>query len=273
MNYRHIYHAGNFADIFKHLLLHMVLGYLQQKDKGLFVLDAFAGLGLYDLSSIEAGKTNEYQEGIARVMATPAKIPDIKAFQDMIAADWAQQNYAGSPLLAARMLRPQDRLIGNELHPEDNPVLAYNLRGFANTRVTMMDAYESIRANIPPAEKRGIVLIDPPFEKPEEFDLLVKQMGEWQKRWATGCFIIWYPIKAGGQVQQLHKAAENIGFHRTWVSEYLLQKRDMAGGLNGCGLLICNTPFGIPERVAALAPELSKLLDSGWVESRWLVGD
>jgi 23S rRNA (adenine2030-N6)-methyltransferase len=273
MNYRHIYHAGNFADIFKHLILHMVLGYMQQKEKGLFVLDAFAGLGLYDLSSIEASKTGEFREGVARIMAQPAQNPDIKTFQDIIAPNWAQQNYAGSPVLAAQMLRPQDRLVANELHPDDNPVLAHNLRGFSNTRVTMMDAYESIRANIPPAEKRGLVLIDPPFEKPDEFALLVKQMQEWKKRWATGCYIIWYPIKAGGQVQQLHKAAVDIGFHRTWVSEYLLQKRDMAGGLNGCGLLICNTPFGIPERVAALSPELSKLLGSGWVESRLLVGD
>lgn len=271
MNYRHIYHAGNFADVFKHLILHMVLEYLQQKDKGLLVLDAFAGLGLYDLASTESGKTGEFLEGVARLMANPAQNTDIKAFQATIAADWAQQKYAGSPVLAARMLRAQDRLIANELHPDDNPVLAHNLRGFTNARATLLDAYESIRANIPPPEKRGIVLIDPPFEKPDEFALLVKQMGEWQKRWATGCYIIWYPMKAGGQVQQLHKAAENSGFHHVWVTEYLLQKRDTAGGLNGCGMLLFNTPYGIPERVAALAPELSQLMGAGWVESRWLV--
>ena len=134
MNYRHIYHAGNFADVVKHLVLHMVLSYMQQKDKGLMVLDAFAGLGLYDLNSVEAGKTGEFEGGIAKLMARPAQNPDIKAFQEMVAQDWAQRLYAGSPLLAARLLRPQDRLVANELHPDDKPELAWNLRGLGNVQ-------------------------------------------------------------------------------------------------------------------------------------------
>ena len=132
---------------------------------------------------------------------------------------------------------------------------------------------QSIRANIPPQERRGIVLIDPPFEKPDEFQTLIKQMQEWKKRWATGCFMIWYPIKAGQPIAALHKAATELGINRTWVSEYLLQKRDMTGGLNGAGLLIFNTPFGIPEKIEGLAQELCNKMEQGWIENRYLVGD
>lgn len=273
MNYRHIYHAGNFADIFKHLVLRMVLGYMQQKDKGLLVLDAFAGTGLYNLKSAEAGKTDEFRAGIGRLMHQEAQNPDLKDFQDFVATDWTKRQYAGSPLIAACMLRPQDRLIVNELHPEDNLTLQKNMAGFGRTTVTNIDAYKSVVANIPPVEKRGLFLVDPPFEKPEEFELLLKQMQEWKKRFSTGCYIIWYPIKAGPQVDALHDAAREMGINRTWVTEYVLQQRSLPGGLNGCGLLIFNTPFGIPERIAALGDELAKIMGEGWVESRYLTDE
>lgn len=271
MNYRHIYHAGNFADIHKHLIFSMILDYVHQKDKSLFILDAFAGIGLYDLNALEAQKTGEYLAGIAKIMETPALNPDILGFQKLMHLFWAGQNYAGSPLIAAHLLRPQDRLIANELHPIDVDTLRHNLRGFTGVKITNEDAYQSIRANIPPIERRGIVLIDPPFEKPDEFDCLVKQMEEWKKRWATGIFMIWYPIKAGQPIKALHHAAEDLGLNRTWVSEILLQKRDTVDGLNGAGLLVFNTPFGIPERTENLSQELCSKLGRGWIESHYLI--
>lgn len=270
MNYRHIYHAGNFADVFKHIVLRMVLDYLQQKEKGLMVLDAFAGLGFYDLASFEAKKTKEFHDGIAKIMAASCENADLKAYQDVVAPDWALQHYPGSPLIAANMLRPQDRLIANELHPDDVEVLRKVLKDNKGAKVTHLDAYEAIRAHIPPPERRGVVLVDPPFENPEEFQFLVRQMAEWKRRWPTGCFVIWYPIKSGRQVDDLHNAAADLGMNRIWLTEFLLQKRDMAGGLNGCGLLIMNTPFGIPERVTALASELTRALGQGWVESHFI---
>ena len=273
MNYRHIYHAGNFADVHKHLIFVLTLDYLQQKEKGLLVLDAFAGIGLYDLTRPEPQKTNEFREGIAKVMASAAHNPDLTRFQSVIQPFWDKTCYAGSPLLAAHLARPQDRVIANELHPEDVETLQESLANYASVRITQEDAYQSIRANIPPQERRGIVLIDPPFEKPDEFQTLIKQMQEWKKRWATGCFMIWYPIKAGQPIAALHKAATELGINRTWVSEYLLQKRDMTGGLNGAGLLIFNTPFGIPEKIEGLAQELCNKMEQGWIENRYLVGD
>lgn len=271
MNYRHIYHAGNFADVHKHLVFSMILEYLHQKDKGMLVLDAFAGIGLYDFNRTEAQKTLEFESGIAKIMESPADNPDIRNFQKLINLFWAGKTYAGSPLIAAHLQRPQDRLIANELHPEDVETLRQNLRGFPKVKITSEDAYQSIRANIPPLERRGIVLIDPPFEKPDEFESLVKQMEEWKRRWATGIFMIWYPIKAGQPIRDLHSAAENLGLNRTWVSEILLQKRDRIGGLNGAGLLVFNTPFGIPERVTDLSNELCSKLGQGWIENRYLI--
>ena len=273
MNYRHIYHAGNFADVHKHLILKMVLEYLQQKEKGMFILDAFAGIGLYDLTREEAQKTGEFLDGIAKIMDGDAENPDLLAFQKFVNLFWGGKNYPGSPLIAATLMRDQDRLFVNELHPEDNETLKHHLRGFDNTYVTMEDAYQSIRAHVPPTERRGLVLIDPPFEKPDEFDILVKQMDEWKKRWPTGCYMIWYPIKAGQPIKELHKAAQLLGINRTWVSEILLHPRDRVGGLNGAGILIFNTPFGIAERIEALAEELCSKLGQGSIENKYLIND
>lgn len=257
MNYRHIFHAGNFADVVKHLVFRLCLSYLQQKEKGLFVLDAFAGTGLYDLSADQALRTGEFRDGIARLMESTPHNADIADFRDFCAARYAQGLYAGSPLMAAEMLRPQDRLVANELHPEDALTLGATLRRFRNASVTTLDAYESIRAHIPPPERRGIILIDPPFEKKNEFDLLVRQMREWKKRWETGCYLIWYPIKAGQPIDALYDAARATGFKDIYAIECLLRPRDTAEGLNGCGVLILNTPFGIAERMRALQEELA----------------
>ena len=147
MNYRHIYHAGNFADVHKHLIFVLTLDYLQQKEKGLLVLDAFAGIGLYDLTRPEPQKTNEFREGIAKVMASAAHNPDLTRFQSVIQPFWDKTCYAGSPLLAAHLARPQDRVIANELHPEDVETLQESLANYASVRITQEDAYQSIRAN------------------------------------------------------------------------------------------------------------------------------
>lgn len=269
MNYRHIYHAGNFADIFKHLLMVLTVDYLQQKDKGLLFLDAFAGCGLYDLTRGEAKRTQEYTEGIARLMAAPATNPDLKRYQDLVAAYWSRTTYPGSPLLLAELMRPQDRLIANELHPEDHATLDFTLGRFSNTRVTKLDAYEAIRANIPPTERRGLVLIDPPFEKKNEFDLLVQQTMEWKKRWPTGCYMLWFPIKAHLPVDDFYDVAEALDMGRTWVAEFLLHPRAQEGTFNGCGMLLFNAPYELPAKIEALAPELCSLI-GGRIETAYL---
>lgn len=249
----------------------MALAYLQQKEKGMMVLDAFAGIGLYNLTATEAQKTGEYLAGIAKFMESPAENADLLAFQKLIKLFWGGQQYPGSPVLAANMARNQDRLIVNELHPEDVETLRHHVRGFQNIHVTMEDAYQSIRAHIPPAERRGLILIDPPFEKPDEFNILSDQMDEWKRKWPTGTYMIWYPIKAGQPIKELHRAATNLGLNRTWVSEILLRDRHASPGLNGAGIVMFNTPFGLAEKMDALSSELCRKLGQGTIENKYLV--
>ncbi len=260
MNYRHIYHAGNFADVFKHVMTVMAVEYLQQKDKGLFLMDAFAGCGLYNLGANEAQRTLEYEDGLARLMAADLQNPDLRRYRDLAAPRWNQNACPGSPLLLAELLRPQDRLLANELHPEDGQTLEMTLGRFGNVQVAHLDAYECIRANIPPEERRGLVLVDPPFEKKNEFELLARQVHQWKKRWETGCFMVWYPVKAHLQVDDFLDVAIDAGFKRTWIAECLIRDRAAEGTFNGCGMLVLNTPFQLPERMAALAPELEAIL-------------
>ena len=273
MNYRHIYHAGNFADVFKHLILTMVIDYMQNKEKGFFILDAFAGCGLYDLKSQKAERTLEYQSGIANFMDMNFDNLDLQKFQSLIAPYWKLNLYPGSPLLIAEKLRPQDRLFANELHPDDFQELRQTLKGFANTKALHLDAYESIRANAPPAERRGLILIDPPFERKDEFEVLADQMHEWARKWATGCYMIWYPIKAGSNSHVMFEAAQELTVNRIWVSEFLLHPRNTPNSFNGCGVLILNTPFQIPERVEALSSILCLAMGGIEITSHYLRAD
>jgi 23S rRNA (adenine2030-N6)-methyltransferase len=269
MNYRHIYHAGNFADVIKHLTFVLALDYLQKKDAPLCVIDAHGGLGLYDLASEQAQKTKEWEAGIGR-FAEGTPPDDFNLYYKICADDLRAKFYPGSPLLAARMLRPQDRLIANELHPDDVQTLQENLRGFSNARVTRMDAYECLRAHLPPLEKRGVILIDPPFEKTDEFQTLIRQMQEWKKRFATGVFLLWYPIKAHLPVEALKDAVRDLSFPRTWCIEALLHPAKQAETFNGSGLILFNAPFGVPERVAALLPYLKDRLGLHAHPHAWL---
>jgi 23S rRNA (adenine2030-N6)-methyltransferase len=271
MNYRHIYHAGNFADVMKHLALVLVLDYLKKKDTGFCVVDAHGGIGLYDLQSVQAGKTMEWESGIGRFTDLLENAPeDFALYAAKVLPLFERSLYPGSPLLSAESLRPQDRLIANELHPDDVEDLKDNLYDYKNARVTHSDAYECIRANIPPEEKRGLVLIDPPFEKTDEFQTLIKQMTQWKKRFANGIFMIWYPIKSHLAVDDLKQAAKDLDMKRTWCFETLAYPRNQEGTFNGSGLIIMNTPYMIPERIEALFPLLKDKMGLFAVEQSWL---
>lgn len=270
MNYRHIYHAGNFADVMKHLALILVLDYLKNKEAGFCVIDAHGGIGLYDLQSEQAQKTGEWLDGIARFENTEHP-EDFKSYYRAVSDDLIKtNNYPGSPLLSARNLRTQDRLIANELHPEDFETLRHLMQGYKNTRVTNTDAYECIRGHIPPAEKRGVVLIDPPFEKKEEFKTLITQMKEWKKRFPNGIYMIWYPIKPHLQVDDMKMAATELGLPRTWCFETMLHPRYQTEVFNGCGLMIFNAPYQIPERIEAMLPYLKEKMGLFETSSAWL---
>ncbi len=271
MNYRHIYHAGNFADVLKHIVLVLCLEYLQRKAGGLCLIDAHGGAGLYALDSEEAAKTGEWEKGIGCLEANEATPADLKLYLDLVAPDLAGRRYPGSPLILARSMRAQDRLIAAELHEPTFEALHATLKPYKNARAMHMDAYECVRAHIPPKERRGLVLIDPPFELKDEFNTLARQMREWKKRWATGLFMVWYPIKAHLAVAELKEAARELGLRRTWVAEALVRPRERAGSLNGCGVIVFNAPYSVPERVEALLPRLKEAMGLHATAAEWLV--
>lgn len=267
MNYRHIYHAGNFADVMKHLAMVLIIDHLKKKEAPFCVIDAHGGCGLYDLSSPQSMKTREYEGGIGRFSNLRTLPDDFRLYDALVRPFMEKTHYPGSPLLAQTMLRPQDRLIANELHPEDRLTLQSNL----SSRVTAMDAYECIRAHIPPREKRGLILIDPPFEKKDEFETLSRQMKEWKKRFATGVFMVWYPIKAHSGADAMKEAAAELDLPRTWCVEAMLHPRNQKETFNGCGLVIFNAPYMIPERMEILLPFLANTMGLIETPGRWLV--
>ncbi|MGO9546819.1 MAG: 23S rRNA (adenine(2030)-N(6))-methyltransferase RlmJ [Rhodomicrobium sp.] len=270
MNYRHIYHAGNFADVLKHIVLVLCLDYLQKKDGALCLIDAHGGAGLYALDSEEAVKTREWESGIGAVAGAAGAPPVLSLYLDLVQAYLDEERYPGSPLLIARRMRGQDRLIAAELHEPTFEALQAVLRPYKNVRALHKDAYECVRAHIPPKERRGLVLIDPPFELKDEFQTLGRQMREWKKRWATGVFLLWYPIKAHLPVAELKEAARELGLRRTWCAEVLIAPRERPESLNGCGVIVFNTPYTVPERVEALLPFLSGAMALHGAAACWL---
>jgi 23S rRNA (adenine2030-N6)-methyltransferase len=270
MNYRHVYHAGNFADVMKHLALTLVLEHFKKKDTPFCVIDAHGGCGLYDLQGEQAQKTGEWEAGIGKFVGLPDIPEDFKIYNDLITHDLKAGRYPGSPLISARLIRDSDRMIANELHPDDVETLQFTLRHFKNVRVSHMDAYECIRAHVPPTEKRGVVLIDPPFEKRDEFQTLIRQMKEWKKRFPTGCYILWYPIKAHLAVDEMKQAAKELGLARTWCLETMLYPREQPETFNGSGLIIFNAPYQIPQRLKALMPFLTYNMGLFDTPDEWL---
>jgi 23S rRNA (adenine2030-N6)-methyltransferase len=277
MNYRHAYHAGNFADVIKHLLLVLCIDRLKTKPTPFFVLDAHGGTGLYDLTAVQAQKTMEYQGGVGRLMrssppalcASPPLaggiggecLKDLNLYLSLIKQDWDKNCYPGSPLLAARMLRPQDRLLACELHPEDFQSLKAALEGFENVKVMHQNAYQALRAYLPPRERRGLVLIDPPYEiEKNEFSVLAGQLQEWRKRWATATYLLWYPVKAQQPPEPLFEALNASGFKDMWRCEWELIAPPDTTKLRRTGIVLINPPHLVPKRLEALAPMLEEVL-------------
>jgi 23S rRNA (adenine2030-N6)-methyltransferase len=266
MNYRHAFHAGNFADVVKHIALLFCIDYLQKKDGGLCILDAHSGAGRYNLMSDEAARTGEWEDGIGRLIAERGLAPELQLYLSAVKADVASGTYPGSPLLIARCLRPQDRLVANELHPATCDALVETLHPYARASVRRMDAYQFIRATIPPPERRGLVLIDPPFEQKDEFATLARQTREWMKRWETGVYLIWYPIKRHLAVDLLRNAIRDMARPETWLAEAYVRPHTEEGVLTGCGLALVNAPYTVPEQMAAALQALTPIL--GFVETR-----
>ena len=269
MNYRHAYHAGNFADVLKHTVLSLIIEHLKQKPQPFRVIDVHAGRGLYDLESIEAGKTREWESGIARVMAHPfaaATAAILAPYADCVRAmnsGASLTTYPGSPLLARALMRRGDQLIANELHPEDFSALRAALATQPDCKVLNLDAWVALKSLLPPKERRGLILIDPPFEAPDEFDRLAKGVAEALQRFATGVYVIWYPVKDANEVTKL--LGQLRGLHPAKAINVTLSvtARGARPGLTETGLLILNPPYLLKEHLETLMPELTARLSEG----------
>lgn len=258
MNYRHIYHAGNFADVFKHIILMRLLDYLKQKEKPFFLLDTHAGIGLYNLDSDQAKKTGEAADGIGRLQKRRARAGAIQDYLDLVAAFAGE--YPGSPKIMQRLMRSSDRLVVNELHPDDRETLRDVMGRDHCVRVEGMDGYMTMKALLPPPEKRGLVLVDPPFEVTDEFERMVKGLQNACERWSTGMYAFWYPIKGRQAVLAYHEALRATGIRKIVAADFYLRKPTDSEILNGCGMVLVNPPWTLAAELNTIMGELVPLL-------------
>jgi 23S rRNA (adenine2030-N6)-methyltransferase len=281
MNYRHAYHAGNFADVAKHAAVALILDHLKSKDKPFVVVDTHAGPGRYDLLSEPAEKTGEWRNGIGRLWGRAGLPPELAPYLAAIrrvnrAGVGNLRWYPGSPRLVRILMRPEDRLVAVELHPVDAQALQREFAGDSQVQIKRMDGYQALKAFLPPPERRGLVLVDPPFEVTDEFARLVKGLAEAHRRWAQGIFALWYPIKDEAPVKAFHDAVVGLGVRRVVAAEFLVRPATDPDRLNGCGLLLINPPWTLADDLRRLLTRLADLLsDPGPASARveQLVGE
>ena len=278
MNYRHAFHAGNFADVLKHAVLTRIIEYLKRKPGAFRVIDTHAGIGLYDLSGDEAQRTGEWHDGIGRLMQ--ATLPDDAAvllapYLDAVKTlnpDGNIRFYPGSPLVTRSLLRGNDRLTAIELHPEDTLELKRHLAGDFQARVITLDGWLAMGAHMPPKEKRGLVLVDPPFEQKGEFDRLVDGLLKAYRRWPGGVYALWYPLKDRPQVEEFRQRLRETGIADILDIVIELRPASSEPKLDGCGMVVVNPPFVLEEEMATLLPVLREALgeDGAKAHATWL---
>jgi 23S rRNA (adenine2030-N6)-methyltransferase len=274
MNYRHAFHAGGFADVIKHIVLVRMLAYLQDKQAAFRVIDTHAGAGVYDLAGEEARRGGEWLTGIARIMQarfSETTMPLLKPYLDIVRAFNPQsplKTYPGSPLIARALLRPQDRLTACEVEPKARKRLIEALRRDTQARVVDLDGWTALPAFVPPKERRGLVLIDPPFEQKDEFARLATGFAEAFAKWPTGSYLLWYPVKSRRATDDLaRQVAQAIAGGRPPGTclrlEFSVAPRAAEAGLISAGLLIVNPPWTLMGELRAILPELEKPLGQG----------
>ena len=269
MNYRHAFHAGNFADVVKHAALALLIERLKAKPAAFRIIDTHAGTGLTDLTGDAATRTGEWRAGVGRLY--DAALPPVLA--DLL-APWLAvvravndggplARYPGSPALARHLLRGQDRLTAVELHPEDAAALARHFAGDRQVKVIALDGWLALGSFVPPKERRGLVLVDPPYEERDEFERLLSGFVGAYRRWPTGVYALWYPVKDLAAVDRLRRGLKESGVPRLLRAELTVRDRATPERFNGSGLIICNPPWRFEETLEALLSGLAPVLADG----------
>ena len=320
MNYRHAFHAGNFADVIKHAVLTRILVHLLGKPAAFRVIDTHAGAGVYDLTGDEASRSGEWRGGIGRLLAAPIA-PAVRAllqpYLEVVASfnsaslrsassaplisadagtrhdhsnqDDSNQNaqpldsrlrgndqlasasteteyvltsYPGSPALARALLRAQDRLVACELEPKAYALLAHNFARDRRIKTVAIDGWMALNAYVPPSERRGIIVVDPPFEEAQDFTRLAHGLETAYRKWASGIYLLWYPIKGRQEPDALARRLKRSGIARILRAELAVAATLAQGPLGGCGLIVVNPPWTLENELATILPELVKALGS-----------
>lgn len=275
MNYRHAFHAGNFADVLKHAVLAQCFAHLKKKDKPFRYLDTHAGIGAYDLTSSEAQRNPEWEGGIAKVIAADKPDDVAAALAPLLEAVTAMNpdgltSYPGSPELAARLLRPMDRIQLCELHPADSKTLDNRYKRDARVKVETRDGYKAASGLVPPREKRGVVLIDPPFEHRDEMAHMAEAVRAGVTKWPTGTWIFWRPLKDLWASERFDVGLAEWLFEEELATPEKLLRADLwvrdlesEGKLAGAGVVIINPPYTLEAQLLALLPWLAEILAQG----------
>lgn len=277
LSYRHGFHAGNHADVFKHLVLTLLVRSLLRKEKPFFYLDTHAAAGRYDLGSAMARKNREYETGIGplwKIKGAPEAVRDYLETVSALNPDGKLRFYPGSPRVVRHYLRPGDRMALSELHPNEVKVLGEEFAGDKQVKIHHTDGYQALKALLPPPERRGLVLIDPAFELKDERRRLLDALKEGYRRWATGIFAVWYPVQDRAMADDFLRRLQRTGIRKVLVAEFSILDPDDSLRLNGSGMVIINPPWKLEEELRSQLPWLWETLavdGQGTWRVEWLV--
>lgn len=261
LSYRHSYHAGNFADVLKHIVLIEILLHLGKKNKAFDYIDTHAGAGLYDLRSTHANKLQEYKTGVGKLKVDDW--PELSRYFETVNAlnpDGIMQLYPGSALIAQHFMRPQDRAWLYELHSEDAKLLANNLQRYKNARVMHEDGLKGLLSLLPPISRRGLVLIDPSYEIKSDYDLVIKTVTDAYKKFATGTYALWYPVVERSRITRIEKQLINSGIKNIQHFELGFSADSNKQGMTASGMIVINPPWQLMQRMQSLLPKLTNTL-------------
>jgi 23S rRNA (adenine2030-N6)-methyltransferase len=266
MNYRHAFHAGNFADVLKHAVLCRVLAHLVAKETPFRAIETHAGAGAYDLAGEAASRTQEWRQGIGRLIEQPLTgeaAPLLEPYLALIRAEnplGTIKLYPGSPLITRAFCRDDDRMIFCERHSEEYAALSRTFKGDPRAKTAEIDGWTALKAHLPPKERRGFVLIDPPFEEPREFERLRDGLVEGHRRWSSGIFLLWYPIKNEHEAGLFERRTAKLEIPKILRIEFAIDKPQVDGALRACGMMMVNPPWTLEKELKVILPALAQRL-------------
>ncbi|MCG7584199.1 23S rRNA (adenine(2030)-N(6))-methyltransferase RlmJ [Photobacterium sp. OFAV2-7] len=276
LSYRHSFHAGNHADVVKHIVQSLILDALKQKDKPFVYHDTHSGVGRYDLQDERSEKTGEFRQGIARLWSRDDIPAEIQSYLDAIKVLNDSDDlryYPGSPRVARAQLRQQDRMVLTELHPTDFPLLLQEFRSDRQVKIYKEDGFQRLKASLPPKERRGVVLIDPPYELKHEYMDVVNAIAESYKRWATGTYAIWYPVVYRENIDKMLQGLEKLGIRKILQIELGVEPDTTERGMTASGMIVINPPWKLESQMQAILPWLQQAIapSRGHHTVQWVV--